>query len=246
MLIWILEYLGGMATSPDDKPGGANDTGGLFNWHPLMMTFAFPVFMTEALLVHSSFPTNILSRFIRKLIHATYHGLTMLFVALGLIAVFRSHSEKEPKALDDLYSPHSYLGITTMVLLVLQVLGGSILYIFPIFSETVKKQCKDYHTFTGLAVYFCAFATMLMGIQEKFGFTKKNSLHIHFHGNYEPLRTLPASIAPLMIILAFIVAFQLVILKEKELEVPAEGPSETTAAEQPLVHSGAEKEGIEA
>lgn len=29
-----------------------NDTGGIFNWHPLLMTLAFPVLMTEALLAY--------------------------------------------------------------------------------------------------------------------------------------------------------------------------------------------------
>ncbi len=29
-----------------------NDTGGIFNWHPLLMTLAFPVLMGEAVLAY--------------------------------------------------------------------------------------------------------------------------------------------------------------------------------------------------
>ena len=30
----------------------ANDTGGVFNWHPLLMALAFPVFMGEAVMAY--------------------------------------------------------------------------------------------------------------------------------------------------------------------------------------------------
>jgi hypothetical protein len=45
---WVGARLGGVAASPDASGG----TQRLFNWHPVLMTLAFPVFMSEALLAY--------------------------------------------------------------------------------------------------------------------------------------------------------------------------------------------------
>ena len=45
----------------------------------------------------------------------------MLCVVLALIAAFSSHTLKRPVPTPNLYSPHSYLGITTVILLGAQV-----------------------------------------------------------------------------------------------------------------------------
>lgn len=49
---WVYKYLGGLSFSPKYINLKANDTGGIFNWHPLLMTLAFPVLMGEALLAY--------------------------------------------------------------------------------------------------------------------------------------------------------------------------------------------------
>lgn len=53
--------------------------------------------------------------------HAALHTLTVIAVALGVVAAFQSHTLKRPVPTPNLYSPHSYLGITTLVLLGTQV-----------------------------------------------------------------------------------------------------------------------------
>lgn len=57
MLAWVLGPLGGLSLSPRPVPGGAagaNDTSQLFNWHPLLLTLAFPVLMAEAVLAYQA------------------------------------------------------------------------------------------------------------------------------------------------------------------------------------------------
>jgi cytochrome b-561 len=46
---WVHAYLGGVALAPvpSDKDPMTNDTGKLFNWHPVLMTLAFGVFMVS-------------------------------------------------------------------------------------------------------------------------------------------------------------------------------------------------------
>ena len=57
----------------------------------------------------------------RKLMHAALHTLAVICVALALVAAFDSHTKKKPVPTPNLYSPHSYLGLTTLVLLAAQV-----------------------------------------------------------------------------------------------------------------------------
>ena len=46
---WVHAYLGGVgfAPVPSNKDPMTNDTGQLFNWHPVLMTLAFGVFMVS-------------------------------------------------------------------------------------------------------------------------------------------------------------------------------------------------------
>ena len=49
--VWVLKDLGGLAFRPVST-GGKATTSGIFNWHPLLMSLAFPVFMAEAVLAY--------------------------------------------------------------------------------------------------------------------------------------------------------------------------------------------------
>lgn len=59
-------HLGGLALAPTaaSGQGGGNDTGKLFNWHPLLMTLAFCVFMAEALLTYVAPLVPMISRWV--------------------------------------------------------------------------------------------------------------------------------------------------------------------------------------
>lgn len=139
--------------------------------------------------------------------------------------------------------PHAFRLLTPNSV---QFLGGVVLYVLPVFSEEMKKKWRDYHAFLGVGSFFCALATMLVGIQDKTRMNHKKKLHIHPHGKYGPLATIPASIGPLMIILAVTVGFQLVFLQQKKVqEGPEEGPSETIQAPLIIEAAAAEEEGVE-
>jgi cytochrome b-561 len=60
---------------------------------------------------------------LRKKIHYSMHFLALFCACFGVLAAFQSHNLKLPTPLPNLYSPHSFLGMTTVCLLVLQV-GG--------------------------------------------------------------------------------------------------------------------------
>jgi cytochrome b-561 len=53
LVCWWVGELGGVSASPDRGPDGVSvKTSRLFNWHPVLMTLAFPVLMSEALLAY--------------------------------------------------------------------------------------------------------------------------------------------------------------------------------------------------
>ena len=54
MFVWVFKYLGGVSFSPKVTGEGVNDTGVIFNWHPLLLTIAFPVLMGEAVLAYKA------------------------------------------------------------------------------------------------------------------------------------------------------------------------------------------------
>ena len=52
--VWVFKDLGGLAFGAVSTGNNATDTSGVFNWHPLLMSLAFPVFMAEAVLAYRS------------------------------------------------------------------------------------------------------------------------------------------------------------------------------------------------
>lgn len=50
--VWVFKDLGGLAFTAASTGANATDTSGIFNWHPLLMSLAFPVLMAEAVLAY--------------------------------------------------------------------------------------------------------------------------------------------------------------------------------------------------
>ncbi|XP_075247550.1 uncharacterized protein LOC142340737 [Convolutriloba macropyga] len=121
--LWVFRYLGGVGLSPTVTGPGVNTTDVIFNWHPLLMCIAFPVLMGEALIAYKA-PlcfADKAPRELKKKLHIILHCLALVLVIIAVIAVFKSHSLKQPAPTPDLYSLHSWLGILTLSVLGQQV-----------------------------------------------------------------------------------------------------------------------------
>jgi cytochrome b-561 len=49
------------------------------------------------------------------------HSLAVLCATLGVTAAYKSHTLKLPTPIPNFYSPHSFLGATTLAMLAVQV-----------------------------------------------------------------------------------------------------------------------------
>eukprot|EP00798_Chlamydomonas_sp_ICE-L_P018995 gene18995-25579_t len=169
MITWLQGYLGGFSLHPVviSSDPETNDTAKLFNWHPLLMTLAFAVFMTEAVLAYQAPVIPQLNRAGRKKMHWMLHMASVTALVLGVTAVVKSHTLKKPDPMPDLYSAHSYLGVTVLVVLTLQILLGVYAYLFPTIPLSDRVALGPLHRFCGMAVFLGGLAAMATGIQEK-------------------------------------------------------------------------------
>ena len=135
---------------------------GYFNWHPLMMSATFLLFMGPAVLAFEVYP---FSRALNKKIHGWMNTFAAITITVGLIIIIDCHINLTNKGL--LNTVHSICGFMTFSMLSITYLGGVILYGLGFGSNTLKGAFKPYHKRLGTFTLFCGYATMLMGLAEK-------------------------------------------------------------------------------
>jgi len=169
-----------------------------FNWHPLLMTIAMIYLYGNTILIYRGL------RYTRKrslkLTHATLFGIIFVFILIAGTAVYQSHVLADPP-IPNFYSLHSWVGISAMLLFVLQWIGGFVSFLYPQVRQPLKETIMPLHIYFGLTGYVLAIAAALLGISEK----------VFFHN--KQLDTLPNEgllvnfIAILIVIFAALVVF---------------------------------------
>lgn len=170
--VWVFKDLGGLAFTAVSTGTNATDTSGIFNWHPLLMSLAFPVLMAEAVLAYRAPLGPALERPQRKQLHATLHTLALICIVGGVAAAISSHTLKRPDPIPNFYSPHSWLGLTTLSVILAQYLVGLYVYLFPKVAIRNRRAMAPIHQFFGRAAFTAGLATMAVGIQEKTTFVQ--------------------------------------------------------------------------
>jgi len=211
--IWIFHNLGGVGFSPKIVLGPkkhaeevTNDTGPVFNWHPLLMSLAFPVFMSEAMLAYRRPLAKDLDRGQRKMLHAALHSAAIFCIIFGIVAAFQSHSLKKPVPIPQLYSPHSYLGMLTFIMSLLQYLAGLGGFLLPKMSAPQRAALSPLHMYLGRATYVLGLATMTVGIQEKTTFIQMGS-HLQGSALFRSYLRIPASLQLLIAFTGLVVLY---------------------------------------
>ncbi|EFJ50224.1 hypothetical protein VOLCADRAFT_116942 [Volvox carteri f. nagariensis] len=204
---WVRVPLHGVGIKPETNgyPDGTNDTSKLFNWHPVLMTLGFVVFMAEALLSYQAPIIPGLPREVRKRIHLGCHLAATVCVFLGFVAVLQSHRLKLPDPMPDWYSPHSFLGLTAIALVGLQVLVGLYSYVWPRLGLSHRMALGPLHRFWGAAAWLAALGAVATGLQEKVTFMQMKTLTRK--DLFGPAVRLPAVVLPLLVVLALLVLY---------------------------------------
>jgi len=140
----------------------------VFNWHPLLMIFAF-TFMTVASLTFRC-PCRSSIRYWNKLTHAISWSITVIFAAVGVTAAVKSHNDPVSGFIANLYSLHSWVGCGVMLFYILQFLAGSFFFGLQWGTSAARQKMLKLHQFFGPFIYNITAFTILLGIQEKEGF----------------------------------------------------------------------------
>jgi cytochrome b-561 len=90
--------------------------------------------------------------------------LSIIFFSIGLRAVFRNHARLE---LADLYSLHSWIGMTATILYASMYLVGLLAFIFNIWDEVAKAKIVVYHIVGGTITIVFGMMALLTGLLEK-------------------------------------------------------------------------------
>jgi cytochrome b-561 len=162
VVVWWINLLGGLSW----KSGEAKL---VFNWHPLLMITTF-CFMTVATFAYR-IPVN---KSVSKRVHGVVWAVAALCAMVALVAVVRSHNDKESGFIANLYSIHSWIGIFVISIFIFQFFAGLFTFGYPLTSMGVdasfKAKMMTVHYFVGPFIYVSTAATILLGIQEKEGF----------------------------------------------------------------------------
>uniref|UniRef100_A0A1I8P3I8 Cytochrome b561 domain-containing protein n=1 Tax=Stomoxys calcitrans TaxID=35570 RepID=A0A1I8P3I8_STOCA len=153
---WIGVHMGGL--------GGTGNPSLEFNWHPLLMTIGLIFLYGNAILVYRGLRT--LRKKTLKLTHAALHMGAFILTVIALKTVFDSHNlAKDP--IPNMYSLHSWLGLSAVLIFSLQYVIGFTAYLVPGAKESFRAALMPLHVYFGLFGFVLAVASACMGITEK-------------------------------------------------------------------------------
>ncbi|XP_075687242.1 plasma membrane ascorbate-dependent reductase CYBRD1 [Rhinoderma darwinii] len=160
-LVWVLHYSDGLAWD-----GGNAE----FNWHPVLIITGFIFIEGIAIIVYRLPWTWKCSKLLMKCIHAGLHLTAAILVVVALVAVFDFHNAKN---IPNMYSLHSWVGLTVVILFFLQLVVSIFVYLLPVTPVSIRAALMPIHVYSGLLLFGGVIATALMGITEKLIFSLK-------------------------------------------------------------------------
>jgi len=161
---WIYQAEGGLSFTE----------AGEFGYHALAMSLFAVVFMSASSLSMNN-NTSLFAYFNftpkeRLLVHIRFHLLSLICIILGLFAIIYYKQWSDATDLFPMftmYTPHSWLGIITVCLFVLQMLGG--VYMKSSYTahwnDEMKLKARGVHGYIGRVLYISGIVTCMTGFQ---------------------------------------------------------------------------------
>lgn len=144
----------------------ANDTEGMFAWHPLFMSLAFMVFFAEQAIAYSkrAWPTRGMSLRDLKIFHSTAQISEAALLLLGVVSVFASKQLKRPDPYFHFYSVHSMTALLVVGGFALHWITSIGAYLGPS-SPATRRAVAPAHRTSLQLIYKLAMAAILGGLQ---------------------------------------------------------------------------------
>ncbi|EEB17488.1 Cytochrome b561, putative [Pediculus humanus corporis] len=167
VLFWALYYRGGFAWQENPKKQ--------FNLHPVLMM----MMMATTILLYRI--CRCCRKIYVKLFHALFHALAIPCIVVGFLAVWDFHNLGQPP-IPNFYSLHSWLGLVTCGLFILQFVVGTFSFLILLCCEgataAFRASLTPVHSSFGITTFMLAVATCLTGFTQKtlitFGETYQN------------------------------------------------------------------------
>ncbi|XP_029342001.1 uncharacterized protein LOC100169288 isoform X1 [Acyrthosiphon pisum] len=159
---WIINYRGGFSLTKAKL---------IPNWHPIFMTIVLIYLFANAILHYRSFRDTKRNL---KYQHAIFFGCIIIILTIAGIATLGSKRFRPlftNPAIPNLYSLHSWLGIITMAMLLLQFASGFWIYLYPTVAAQYREIMMPYHVFFGVSSFVLAIASGGLGFCEKMIFS---------------------------------------------------------------------------
>ncbi|KAJ0057262.1 hypothetical protein NL108_002182 [Boleophthalmus pectinirostris] len=155
VVIWNLHWRGGFAWDRSLLH---------FNWHPVLMVSGLVILYGNAAVVYRIPFTWKQRKLVCKLVHAGMMFVALLLSILGLSAVFDFHRGFN---IPHMYSLHSWVGISTVLLFASQWILGSIGFLLPCSPPWMRSFLKPVHIWMGRIILVFSLASCISGINEK-------------------------------------------------------------------------------
>ncbi|XP_023600717.1 cytochrome b reductase 1 isoform X4 [Myotis lucifugus] len=160
-LIWVLHYREGLGWD-----GKAPE----FNWHPVLAVTGFIFIQGIAIIVYRLPWTWKCSKLLMKSIHAGLHFVAAILAIISLVAVFDFHNTLN---IPNMYSLHSWIGLTAVILFMSQLLLGFFVFLLPWAPLSLRTFLMPLHAHSGVVIFGTVIVTALMGVTEKLIFALK-------------------------------------------------------------------------
>jgi len=161
---WVQTYKGGLPSVEE---------GIHFNWHPILMTVSLVFLYGNGALIYRVIPPQGEAHKLKlKIGHAVIMVIVFIIMVIGLQAAFDSHNYKKdnegnPAPIPNLYTLHSWVGLTAALLFGGQWALGFSAFLFPKFSPEIRSLLLPFHQYFGSAILILSVAASLLGHLEK-------------------------------------------------------------------------------
>ena len=137
-----------------------------------MLSSNIILFLPKAILIYRLIPC--VNKLIVKIIHGFLHLAVLALAAAALKAAFDHHNMAKPTPRRNMFSLHSWIGLSAVILFGLQLVVGFGSFLFPKLTENLRKIYLLQHKFWGIVVFVLCCASALMGITENAFFSLPN------------------------------------------------------------------------